>query len=101
MELANEIDRAYVDPELERGGRDDRLELSALEALLREQALGAREAAMVGHHTVGAESFLPIQCDSLGGAAAHGEAPGPAMILDASDNFVVRPGHKPVRCAAC
>src|SRR5260370_26632611 len=89
MELANEIDRAYVDPELERGGRDYRLELAALEALLREQALSAGEAAMVGHHTVGAESFLQIQCDSLGGAAAQGEDQGGAMLADESRNFVV------------
>src|SRR5580704_7540526 len=65
IELADELDRADVDAEFERRGRDYRLQLATLEALLGEQPLGAREAAMMRHHCVGAEPLLQIDRDAL------------------------------------
>ena len=66
IDLADELDRADVDAEFERRGRDDRLQLAALEPLLGQQPLGAREAAMMRHHRVGAEPLLQVDRDALG-----------------------------------
>src|ERR1700689_3583877 len=65
IELAHELDRANVDTKFERRGRDYRLQLAALKALLGRQSLAAREAAMMRHHSVGAEPLLQIQRDPL------------------------------------
>ena len=46
-ELAHEIDVADVDPELQRGGGDQRLEIAGLEPLLRDQPALAGQAAVV------------------------------------------------------
>ena len=46
-ELADQIDVADVDAELERGGRDQRLQLAALEPLLGVEPLFLGEAAVV------------------------------------------------------
>ena len=46
-ELADQIDLADIDAELERGGRDQRLELAALQALLGVEPLLLREAAVM------------------------------------------------------
>src|SRR6266478_2193929 len=89
IKLTNEVNRADVDPELERRSRDDCFQFAALQALFGEQALGAREAAMMRHHRVGAESFLQIQRDALGGTAAQREDQGRAMLSDEPRDFVV------------
>ena len=47
LELADEVDCADVDAELERGGRDERLHLAGLEALFEVEAALLREAAVV------------------------------------------------------
>ena len=54
-ELADEVDVADVDAELERGGRDQRLELAALEPLLGVEPLLLGEAAVVRGHALFAE----------------------------------------------
>src|ERR1019366_7595230 len=89
IELAYELDGADVDAEFERRGRDDRLQLAALEALLGEQALGAREAAMMRGGGVGAEPLLQIERDPLGKAAAERENQRRAMRADQARDFVV------------
>ncbi len=48
LDLQHEVDRAHVDPELERGGRDEAWKLSGLEQLLDLRPLLARERAVVG-----------------------------------------------------
>ena len=89
IELADQLDRADVDPEFERRGRDDRLQLAALEALLGEQPLGAREAAMMRHHGVGAEPLLQIQRDALRCPPAQREHQGRAMRADEPRDLIV------------
>src|SRR5208282_2325536 len=89
IELADEFDGADVDAEFERCGCDDRLQLAALEALLGEQALGAREAAMMRHYGVAAEPLLQIERDPLGKAAAERENQRRAMLSDQARDFVV------------
>ncbi len=46
-DLADEVDAADVDAELQRGGADEGLQVAVLEALLDPQAALAREAAVV------------------------------------------------------
>ena len=48
LDLDHEVHGAHVDPQLERGGRDQAGQLPALEHLLDHQALLVRERAVVG-----------------------------------------------------
>ena len=48
LDLDHEVDRAHVDAELERRGRDQARQLAGLEQLLDDGALLARERAVVG-----------------------------------------------------
>ncbi len=82
IDLADQIDRADVDTEFERRGRDDRLELAAFELLLGGQTFGAREAPMMGHHRIGAELFLQRERDALGPSAAQREDQRRAMLAN-------------------
>ncbi len=54
LDLQHEVDGAHVDPQLQRGGRDDAGDLAGLQLLLDDQPLLARERAVVGasylHH---------------------------------------------------
>ena len=79
IDLANQLDRAHIDAEFERCGRDDRLQLAALEALLGVEAFLAREAAVMRHDRIGAKPLLQIDRDALGGPAAQGEDQRGAM----------------------
>src|SRR5262249_40040984 len=62
-DLAHEIDLADVDAELERGGRNQRPELAALETLLGIEPLLLGEAAVMRGQMLGA--------DALGKLAGH------------------------------
>ena len=48
LDLQDEVDGAHVDPELQRGGRDEAGQLAGLQQLLDLRALLARERAVVG-----------------------------------------------------
>src|SRR5271169_3537119 len=89
IELADELDGADVDAEFERRGRDYRLQLAALEALLGEQPLGAREAAMMRHDSVGAEPLLQVDRDALCRSPAQRKNQRRAMLADEPCDFVV------------
>src|SRR5512144_2006531 len=65
-ELANEVDVADVDAQFERRGRNERLELAGLEALLGLQAMLLREAAVVRGHRVLAEPLREMARRALG-----------------------------------
>ena len=69
-ELADEVDVADVDAELERSGGDEEGEGAPLEALLRLEAPFAREAPVVRRHFLLPEPF------GEGAGGALGEAPG-------------------------
>ena len=60
-----EIDVADVNPELERGGRDEDAEAPGLEAPLRLEAVLAREAAVVGADGVLSEESSEMEGDPL------------------------------------
>src|SRR5271163_4102131 len=89
IELADELDGADVDAEFERRGRYYRLQLAALEALLCEQPLGAREAAMMRHDSVGAEPLLQVDRDALCSSPAQRKNQRRAMLANQPRHFVV------------
>ena len=81
-ELADELDLADVDAELERGGRHHGPELAALELLLgREPALLGHAAVMRGDRVL-AETLRQFAGDPLGHAARVDEDERRAMALD-------------------
>ena len=65
-DLADEIDRADVDAELERRRGDNRLQLSAFEPLFGREPQLAREAAVMGEHGVFAEPLGEMVRHPLG-----------------------------------
>ena len=65
-DLADEIDGADVDAELERRRGDDRLELSGFELLFSRQPQLARQAAVMREHRVFAEPLGEIVGHALG-----------------------------------
>ena len=65
-DLADEIDRADVDAELERRRGDDRLELAGLQPLFGGQPQLARQAAVMRQHGVFAEPLAKVMRDPLG-----------------------------------
>ena len=69
-DLADQVDVANVDPQLQRRRGDQHLQLAALEPLLGIQAKLLGQAAMVGGHGVLAETFAQVA------AQAFGQAPG-------------------------
>ena len=64
-DLADEIDVADVDAELERGRGDERLQLSVLEARLGVEPRFLRQAAVMRRHRVFAEPFAQLPRDPL------------------------------------
>ena len=69
-ELADQVDVADVDAELERRGGDQRLQLAALQALLGVEPLLARQAAVVRGDVLLAEPLGQVARRALGHAAA-------------------------------
>ena len=66
LHLDHEVDGAHVDPELERGRRDDRAEPSLLEGVLDLQTLLAREGAVMRAHEILAGELVQARRESLG-----------------------------------
>ena len=65
-DLADQIDGADVDAELERRRGDDRLELAVLQLLFGRQPQLARQAAVMREHRVFAEPLAEMVRDALG-----------------------------------
>jgi hypothetical protein len=64
-ELAYEVDVADVDAKLQRCGRHQHLQLTALQALLGIEAMLARETAVMGSYRLGIESLRQMTRDAL------------------------------------
>ncbi len=87
LDLDDEVDRAHVDAQLERGRRDDGAELAALEPLLDGGALLARERAMVGQDDVLGLRTGPSALDVV---ERGGEALGEAAAVHEDEGRAVR-----------
>ena len=80
-QLADEIDMADVDAELQRGGGDQRLELPRLEPLLRVEPGLLGQAAVVRGHRVLAQPLGEVARDPLRQAAGvHEDERGPVRL---------------------
>src|SRR5215475_13823105 len=81
-ELADEVDLADVDAELERSGRHQRLELAVLEPLLGVETLLLGEAAVMRRDLVLADALGKLARHALGHPARVNEDERGAMRLD-------------------
>ncbi len=92
-DLADEVDRADVDAELERSGRDERLEVARLQPLLDAQAALARQRAVVARDHVLAEPQREVVRDALGQRARVHEDQRRAVAGDQLGEPVVDVGE--------
>ena len=94
-ELADQVDLADVDAELERGGRHQRLELAVLEPLLGVEALLLGQAAVVCGHVLGADPVRQLARHPLRHPAGIDEDQRGAMRLDQVRETLHRPAPTP------
>ncbi len=66
LDLDDEVDRAHIDPELERGGRDEGPELSPLEAILDLEPLFARDRAVMRSDEVLPSELVQLRAETFG-----------------------------------
>ena len=88
-ELADQVDLADVDAELERGGRDQRLQRTAFQTLLGIQPQLLGEAAVVRAHLALAQALRQCARHPLGHPARVDEDQGGAVRLDQLRQTVV------------
>ncbi|MNF39885.1 hypothetical protein D3C84_208800 [compost metagenome] len=79
-ELADQLDLADVDAQLQRGGGHQHPQLAALEALLGVQAQLLGQAAVVGGDRGAAEAFGQVAAGALGQAPGVDEHQGGAVL---------------------
>ena len=82
LDLDHEVDRAHVDPELERRGRDEARDPAGLQVLLDEHALLPRERAVMGARDLPLGELVQAQREPLGEAAVVHEHDRRAVRLD-------------------
>ena len=79
--LADEVDVADVDAELERGGRDQRLEAAFLEPRLGVEAMLLRQAAVVRRDVLRADAIGEVARRAFGKApVVHEDERGPVRL---------------------
>ena len=81
-ELADQVDVADVDAQLERAGGDQRLQLARLQALLGLEPVLARQAAVVRGDMLLAEPLGQVAGDALGDATLVDEDERRAVLAD-------------------
>jgi hypothetical protein len=88
-QLADQVDLANVDAELERGGRDQRFQRAAFEPLLGVEPLLPREAPVVRRHLLGSEPLGELAGHPLGEPAGVHKDQGRAVGFDQLRQAVV------------
>ena len=88
-ELADQVDFADIDAELERSGRHQRLQLSRLEALFGVQPLLLGQTAVMRGHLIFAEPLGQLTGYPFGHPPGIGEDQGGLMPLDQLGQSVV------------
>ena len=92
LDLDDEVDRAHVDPELERRGGDEAGDPARLQVVLDEDALLAGEAAVVGARDLALGELVQPQREPLGQAAVVDEDDRRAVRLDEREQLRVHRG---------
>ncbi len=87
--LADEIDLADIDAELERGGGDQRLQAAVLQPLLGREALLLGEAAVMRRDMRGADAVGELAGDALGHAPRVDEDQGRAVLGDEGGEAII------------
>ena len=102
LDLDHEVDRAHVDPELERRGRHQARQLAGLQHLLDHLALLARQRAVMGARDLVLGQLVQPQREPLGAAAVVDEQDRRAVGVDQIDQLGVdrRPDRSACRLAA-
>jgi hypothetical protein len=85
LDLHHQVDRAHIDAEFERRGRDQRAQASGLQLLFDLGALRGREGAMVGAGQLLARQFIDRAGQPLGDAAAVDEDDGGMALANDLD----------------
>ncbi len=88
-DLADQIDRADVDAQLERGRRHHRFQLALLEPLLGVEPQAAGQAAVVRQHGVRSQALAQMVGDALGQAPRIDEDERGAVLADQVGQAVV------------
>ena len=88
-DLAHEVDRADVDAEFERGGRDEGAQLAVLEPLLEAHPALLREAAVVARHVLLAEALRELVRDALREPPRVHEHEGRTVLRDQLGDAIV------------
>ena len=88
-QLNDEIDRADVDAQLERGGRYNDSQLAASQAPLDVETQLARQTAVVRHREAFAEAFVECEGDTLAHAARSDEDQRRLMVVNLSSDPIV------------
>ena len=88
-DLAHQVDRPDVDPELERGRRDDRAQVARLQLSFGRLAELARKTPVVSQHGVGPQTLLQMMGHPLGEPTGVDEDEGRPMGLDELGHPVV------------
>ena len=96
-DLADEVDGADVDAQLQGGGRDERAQVAALEALLHLQAAVLGERAVVAGDVLLADPLGQVVGDALGQTARVDEDQRRAVAGDERGEAVVDLGPLLVR----
>ena len=91
-QLADELNVADVDSQLERSGGDHRLELARLEALLRVEALLLREAAVVRRDVFLTDALGEVARDALHHPSRIGKDERRVVLRDERGKLIVDGG---------
>ncbi len=92
LNLADEVDRADIDTELQRGGGDQDLDLALFQALLGIKTERARERAVVGCHGIRTDALRELKADLFYEPARVDEDQGGAMRLRKGRELVIQLG---------
>ena len=92
-DLADQLDRADVDAELERRGGDQRAQVAGAQAGLDPVAAVLRQAAVVGGHDVVAEALAELVREPLGQPAGVDEHERGAVLRDQRGDAVEHVAH--------
>ena len=92
LDLEDEVDGAHVDAELERARRHEAGQLAGLELLLDDEALLARQRAVVGARDRLLGELVEAQREPLGGAPVVDEDDRRAVLADEREQLGVDRG---------
>src|SRR5206468_12299872 len=80
-QLANEINRANINSQLQRSCSDERFQFAALQSVFRFEPQFCRKTSVMRSDSVGAQQLTQVMCDALGHATRVDENKCRSMCL--------------------